>query len=83
VDHAPRLRACLRRWHLRGAPRLDGGFRSEPFGCTMAGDEVVVKLTAAPQEARPVLQACQAWRDGQPDLEACLSSDEFERLIGR
>jgi streptomycin 6-kinase len=30
-----------------------------------------------------VLQACQAWRDDQPDLEACLSSDEFERLIGR
>jgi streptomycin 6-kinase len=28
-----------------------------------------------------VLQACQAWRPDQADLEACLASDEFERLL--
>jgi streptomycin 6-kinase len=28
-----------------------------------------------------VLQTCQAWRADQPDLDACLSSDVFERLL--
>jgi streptomycin 6-kinase len=28
-----------------------------------------------------VLQACQAWRQDQSDLEACLLSDAFERLL--
>ena len=28
-----------------------------------------------------VLQACQAWRVDQADLDACLSSDEFEQLL--
>jgi streptomycin 6-kinase len=28
-----------------------------------------------------VLQACQAWREDQSDLDACLSSGEFEQLL--
>jgi streptomycin 6-kinase len=28
-----------------------------------------------------VLQACQAWRDDQSDVEACLRTSEFERLL--
>jgi Aminoglycoside/hydroxyurea antibiotic resistance kinase len=30
-----------------------------------------------------VLQTCQAWRDDQSDLEACLSSDQFEHLLAQ
>jgi len=29
-----------------------------------------------------VLQACQAWREDQSDVEACLSGDAFESLLG-
>jgi streptomycin 6-kinase len=30
-----------------------------------------------------VLQTCQAWREDQSDLEACLSSDQFEHLLAQ
>lgn len=30
-----------------------------------------------------VLQTCQAWRDDQSDLKACLSSDQFEHLLAQ
>lgn len=30
-----------------------------------------------------VLQTCQAWREDQSDLEACLSSEQFERLLAQ
>jgi streptomycin 6-kinase len=30
-----------------------------------------------------VLQACQAWREDQSDLEACLSSDQFKYLLAQ
>jgi hypothetical protein len=30
-----------------------------------------------------VLETCSAWREDQSDLEACLSSYEFEHLIRR
>jgi hypothetical protein len=30
-----------------------------------------------------VLQACQAWRDDQSDLDACLSSDQFGHLLAQ
>ena len=30
-----------------------------------------------------VLQACQAWREDQSDLDACLSSDQFEHLLAQ
>jgi Aminoglycoside/hydroxyurea antibiotic resistance kinase len=30
-----------------------------------------------------VLQTCQAWREDQSDVEACLSSDQFEHLLAQ
>lgn len=30
-----------------------------------------------------VLQTCQAWRDDQSDLEACLSSEQFKHLLAQ
>ena len=30
-----------------------------------------------------VLQTCQAWREDQSDLEACLSSEQFEHLLAQ
>jgi streptomycin 6-kinase len=62
MDLAARLRACVRRWHLQSGDRLSGGFRSEVVGCTTAsGDEVVVKLTVTPEEARAEAAALTAW----------------------
>ena len=61
-DLAARLRACMRRWHLQSEDRLSGGFRFEVFECTTAsGEEVVVKLTVAPEEARAEAAALTAW----------------------
>jgi streptomycin 6-kinase len=60
VEH--RLRACIRRWDLRPAGRLAGGFRSEIVACTLGdGTEVVLKLTPTAPEARAEAAALTAW----------------------
>jgi hypothetical protein len=60
MDLAARLRACMRRWHLQSEDRLSGGFRSEVFECTTAsGEEVVVKLTVAPEDPARGAQGVQ------------------------
>lgn len=62
VDVASRLTACKRLWHLEGGSRLDGGFRSDVFGCTTAaGAEVVVKLTGTQEQARAEAAALAMW----------------------
>jgi streptomycin 6-kinase len=62
VDVASRLSACKRIWHLEGGSRLDGGFRSDVFGCTTAaGAEVVVKLTVTQAQARAEAAALAMW----------------------
>jgi streptomycin 6-kinase len=62
MDVASRLGACKRIWHLEGGSRLDGGFRSEVFGCTTAaGAEVVVKLTVSQDQARAEAAALAMW----------------------
>jgi len=62
VDSAARLGACKRRWDLQGGSRLGGGFRSDVFACSAAGgDQVVVKLTATPEEARLEAAALTLW----------------------
>jgi streptomycin 6-kinase len=63
VDVASRLSACKRSWHLEVGRRLDGGFRSDVFGCTTAsGTEVVVKLTATQEQAREEAAALAMWQ---------------------
>jgi streptomycin 6-kinase len=62
VDVEGRLGACLGRWGLRADGRLEGGFGSEVFGCIAAGgQEVVVKLTATPDDARAEAAALTRW----------------------
>lgn len=62
VEFGRRLGACLSAWDLRVAGRLDGGSDSAVFGCvTSGGDEVVVKLAAAPGAARAEAAALDAW----------------------
>jgi streptomycin 6-kinase len=62
VDIASRLGACRRRWDLKGGSRLGGGFRSDVFACSAAdGEQVVVKLTATPEEARLEAAALASW----------------------
>ncbi len=47
---------------LKGGSRLGGGFRCEVFACSAAGGEqVVVKLTATPGEARLEAAALASW----------------------
>jgi streptomycin 6-kinase len=63
VDVASRLSACKRRWHLDGGHRLNGGFRSDVFGCTTAGGaQVVVKLTTTQEEAQVEAAALAVWK---------------------
>jgi hypothetical protein len=62
VDIASRLGARQRRWDLKGGSRLGGGFCSAVFACSAAGGEqVVVKLTAMPEEARLEAAALASW----------------------
>lgn len=62
VDLPSRLRACVGHWHLRLDSRLAGGFRSEVFACaTSSGEEVVLKLTGTPEEARTEAAALGVW----------------------
>lgn len=62
MDLPSRLRACLEHWHLQLDSRLTGGFRSEVFACTASsGDEVVLKLTGTPEEARGEATALGVW----------------------
>jgi streptomycin 6-kinase len=78
VDVASRLSACKRKWHLEGASRLDGGFRSEVFACTTAtGAEVVLKLTVTPEQARAEAAALVMW--GHTEAAVRLVDAEFEQ----
>lgn len=62
MDIARRLSFCSANWHLHDLCRLDGGFRSRVFACTTSGgDEVVLKLTVTPQEARVEAAALGVW----------------------
>jgi streptomycin 6-kinase len=62
VDIASRLGACKRRWDLGAGSRLGGGFRCDVFACSAAGGEqVVVKLTPTPEEARLEAAALASW----------------------
>lgn len=62
MDLSTRLRSCIDTWHLQNLSRLKGGFRSEVFACTTTdGDEVVLKLTPTPEEARVEAAALGVW----------------------
>lgn len=62
MDIASRLSASKRVWNLEGGSRLEGGFRSDVFACTLAGGaEVVVKLTATQEQARSEAAALAMW----------------------
>jgi streptomycin 6-kinase len=86
VDVASRLSACKRNWHLDGGNRLDGGFRSNVFGCTTAdGAQVVVKLTATQEEARAEAAALAMWKHtgaavGLIDADFALGALILERV---
>jgi streptomycin 6-kinase len=76
VDVASRLSACMRMWHLEGGGRLDGGFRSDVFGCTTgAGARVVMKLTATQQQARAEAAALATWE--HTGAAVCLIDADF------
>jgi streptomycin 6-kinase len=62
MDFDRRLRACVRRWHLRVGDQLAGGFRSEVVSCAAAdGTQVVVKLVVTREEMRAEAAALTAW----------------------
>jgi hypothetical protein len=62
MDSASRLEACKRRWDLAGGSRLGGGFRCAVFACSApGGQQVVVKLTPTPEEARSEAAALASW----------------------
>lgn len=61
MDIASRLGACKRRRDLEGGRRLGGGFRCAVFACSAAGEQVVVKLTPTPEEARLEVAALASW----------------------
>jgi streptomycin 6-kinase len=54
----------MRRWGLENALGLDGGCCADVFAATRTGgDEVVVKLTTAPEQAQAEATALAAWVD--------------------
>jgi streptomycin 6-kinase len=62
MDVKSRSRACQQRWGLSAVRRLGGGFRADVFAsAAAAGDEVVVKLSATPEEARAEAAALGGW----------------------
>jgi streptomycin 6-kinase len=82
VDVASRLRACKRTWHLEGGSRLDGGFRSDVFGCTTAaGAEVVVKLTVTQEQARAEAAALAMWEHTRATVRIIDADFEHSALI--
>jgi streptomycin 6-kinase len=82
VDVASRLSACKDRWHLEGGSRLDGGFRSDVFGCTTAaGAEVVVKLTVADEQARAEAAALAMWEHTGASVRLIDADFEHRALI--
>jgi streptomycin 6-kinase len=82
VHVASRLSACKRIWHLEGGSRLDGGFRSEVFGCTTAaGAEVVVKLTVTQEQARAEAAAQAMWEDTGATVRLIDADLEHSALI--
>jgi streptomycin 6-kinase len=82
VDVASRLSACKRRWHLEGGSRLDGGFRSDVFGCTTAtGAEVVVKLTVTQDQARAEAAALAMWEHTGATVRLIDADFEHSALI--
>jgi streptomycin 6-kinase len=82
VDVASRLSACKRMWHLEGGSRLDGGFRSDVFGCTTAaGTEVVVKLTITQEQARAEAAALAMWEHTGATVRLIDTDFEHSALI--
>ena len=62
MDSASRFEACKHRWDLAGGRRLGGGSRCAVFACSApGGEQVVVKLTPTPEEARLEAAALAAW----------------------
>ena len=79
---ASRLSACKRRWHLDGGNRLEGGFRSDVFGCTTAaGAEVVVKLTVTPEQAHAEAAALAMWEHTAATVRLIDAGFEHSALI--
>jgi streptomycin 6-kinase len=82
VDVVSRLSACKRIWHLEGGSRLDGGFRSDVFGCaTAAGAEVVVKLTVTQEQARAEAAALAMWEHTGAAVRLLDADFEYSALI--
>lgn len=82
VDVASRLSACKRRWHLDGGSRLDGGFRSDVFGCTTAaGAEVIVKLTVTQEQAQAEAAALAMWEHTGAAVRLIDAAFEHSALI--
>jgi streptomycin 6-kinase len=81
IDPVPRI----------GDPCADAGFfaASHPPATTILQRAGAVAGHTGGQRALrwaavwAVLQTCQAWREDQSDLEACLSSDQFEHLLAQ
>jgi hypothetical protein len=76
-----------------GDPCADVGFFAaghRPAATILRRATAIAELMGLPQHRAQrwaavwaVLQTCQAWRDDQAELEACLSSRDFEQLIRR
>jgi streptomycin 6-kinase len=82
VDVASRLSSCKRIWHLEGGSRLDGGFRSDVFGCTTAaGAEVVVKLADTQEQARTEAAALAMWEHTGATVRLIDADFEHSALI--
>jgi streptomycin 6-kinase len=74
-----------------GDPCADVGFFAAghpPATAILSRAAATAQLMGLPQHRAlrwaavwTVLQTCQAWRDDQADLEACLASRDFEQLI--
>jgi streptomycin 6-kinase len=74
-----------------GDPCSDGGFFAAghpPAIMILPAARAIAKLMGLDPDRTErwavvwaVLQACQAWRDDQSELEACLRTAEFERLL--
>jgi streptomycin 6-kinase len=76
-----------------GDPCADVGFFAAghpPAATILSRATAIAELMGLPQHRAQrwavvwtVLQTCQAWRDDQDELEACMSSRDFEQLIRR
>lgn len=76
-----------------GDPYSDIGFfaagHPPPASILSRATAIAARMDLDPHRARhwaviwTVLQACQAWRTDQSDLETCLARDEFGRLLAQ